>query len=212
MQYFKIFFVILIFGFIIFSGANFKNSVLALTGNYSKNVGDPLSTNDWNKLDDDFVAKSGDTMQGDLNLNGKKITNLADPADNGDAVNKSSMDSAIAAILIGSGGIKNTSGESLKMICGSTPYGSTNWQNSVGSITLVVDTSVAGFASNDVVYFVSLYGDSAMYRAVGYNGIYDSTANSFRIYVNNNDITSPFSNVTARDSYKWYIKWCGIGK
>ena len=59
----------LISGFFIF-GPNLTNIAKALTGNYSKATGQQLATTDWNNLDDDFVAKSGDTMTGPLNLPG----------------------------------------------------------------------------------------------------------------------------------------------
>ncbi|MDD5071115.1 MAG: hypothetical protein PHQ42_00005, partial [Patescibacteria group bacterium] len=46
---------------------------LAITGNYNKNDTDnnSLNFNDWNNLPNDFVAKSGDTMVGNLILNNR---------------------------------------------------------------------------------------------------------------------------------------------
>lgn len=210
------FLIFVIIVLLVLSGISMKNTVLALTGNYSKNVGDPLSAIDWNKLDDDFVAKSGDTMQGDLNLNGKKIMNLADPADNGDAVNKSTMDSAIAAISAGSANIKNTSGENLKVVCGSTPIGSTVWQNGGAStITTLVDASAAAFLDNNVIYFASLFGDLGMFSAIGQNSIYKPSSGNyrdgFRVYIINNDL-SMYNAANATTPWNWHIRWCGIGK
>lgn len=199
--------------FFLFSGINIKNTVLALTGNYNKNIGDTLGVSDWNNLDNDFVDKGGDVMQGELNMNGMSITNLANPVNSGDAINKSALDAAIASVSGGgSANITDSSGNNLKMVCGQTTYGDTPWQNSIGSITLVVDTSSANFSNDNVTYFVSLYGDSAMYKAVGYTGIYFPTASSFRVYVAHNDVNSSFNPTTAKDSYKWYIKWCGVGQ
>jgi hypothetical protein len=45
------------------------NAAIALTGNYSKQAGQELSSQEWNNLKSDFVAKSGDTMTGNLALN-----------------------------------------------------------------------------------------------------------------------------------------------
>lgn len=67
----------------------------ALTGTYNKITGDQLTIADWNNLDNDFVAKSGDTMGGDLNMGGHTVTNLPNPVNNTDATSKNYVDSAI---------------------------------------------------------------------------------------------------------------------
>lgn len=47
---------------------------------------------------DDYVAKSGSTMSGALNMGNNKITNLSNGTNDGDAVNKKQLDDAIAGI------------------------------------------------------------------------------------------------------------------
>ena len=44
-----------------------------------------------------YVKKAGDSMSGILNMSNNKITNVADPTANGDAVNKKYVDQAVAA-------------------------------------------------------------------------------------------------------------------
>jgi len=71
----------------------------ALSPNYSKTLpGATLSLTEWNNLDDDFVAKSGDAMTGILNMNGNRITNIASPAATTDAANKAYVDAQFAAM------------------------------------------------------------------------------------------------------------------
>src|SRR5580704_18091332 len=41
------------------------------------------------------VSKNGDIMNGNLNMNGNKVTNIADPSFNSDVVNKKYVDEAI---------------------------------------------------------------------------------------------------------------------
>lgn len=213
------FLVLLVVMLLLFSGVNIKNTVLALSGDYNRAVsGDnQIDANDWDVLDEDFLATDGTNgMDSNANivLNGGNIKGLPDtPVELNDATSKVYVDTEIAGVAVaGSANITNVDGESLKMVCGETPLGSTDWaQVFFDTITLLVDTSAAGFVSDDVSYSVSLYGDGSMYEAVGYNGIYQSSATGFRIYVSNNSL-AVLSAVSARDSYKWYIKWCGIGK
>lgn len=217
----KVYSLLMLLGFIFFllSGVSIKNTVLALTGDYNRVVsGDnQIDTADWDNLDNDFVAKSGDVMQGDLSMGGKKITNLIDPVNGGDAVNKNSLDNAISAIATaGSANIKNISGENLKMVCGTTPIGSTVWLNGgANTITTTVDTSSAGFTDNNVIYFASLAGDMGMFSAVGQNAIYKPISGNyregFRIYLINNDL-SLYNAASATSPWNWHIRWCGIGK
>lgn len=61
-------FFILIIGFLVMYDSDSKEA-LAITGNYSKGATAELTADDWNKLDDDFVAKGGDATLGNLNLN-----------------------------------------------------------------------------------------------------------------------------------------------
>lgn len=48
-----------------------------------------------------YVKKSGDTMTGALNMQNHKVTNVAAPTENGDAVNKSYVDTAISGLTDG---------------------------------------------------------------------------------------------------------------
>ncbi|MCK5510993.1 hypothetical protein KAI65_05660 [Candidatus Parcubacteria bacterium] len=202
-------FVLFVSSFFVFFPFSWQQIAMALTGNYNKNLGDSLDATDWNNLDDDFVAKSGDTMQGNLNMGGNNIINLADPINDSDVASKAYVDSQVNT---GSANITNTGGENLKMVCGTTSYGATNWiVAAANTITVVVDTTIANFTNNEVIYFASLNGDDGMYKAVGINNIYDSNATDFRLYLSNNDLTA-FNTVTVRDTWKWHIKWCGIGK
>jgi hypothetical protein len=213
------FLVLLVVTLLLFSGVNIKNTVLALNGDYDRaGSGDnQIETDDWDFLDEDFLARDGSNeMDNDANiiLNGGNIKGLPDiPEGSNDATSKLYVDTEIAGVVGGgSANIINTSGENLKMVCGETSFGSTEWaQVFSNTITLLVDTSSASFASDDVAYSVSLYGDGSMYEAVGYNGIYQSSATSFRIYVTNN-LLNTLSAVSVRDNYKWYIRWCGVGK
>lgn len=86
----------------LFFSGGFYNFAQALTGDYAKTLPATLDLSEWNNLDDDFVAKSGDTMTGILDMGGNRITNLAMPTLDDDAANKSYVDTQIAAIT-GSG-------------------------------------------------------------------------------------------------------------
>ena len=98
------------------------------------------------------------------------------------------------------------------MVCGATLYGATDWVIAgADTIGVKIDTTVADFANNEVIYFASLNGDDGMYKAIGVNNIYNSNATDFWIYLSNKDIGA-FDPIVARDTWKWYIKWCGIGK
>jgi hypothetical protein len=68
---FALLFIIAISGFFLFANMNFTMIVKALSPNYGKTSGQTLTANEWNTLEDDFVAKSGDTMTGNLTVNGQ---------------------------------------------------------------------------------------------------------------------------------------------
>jgi hypothetical protein len=92
--------------FDLFFSSGLNNFAKALTGDYSKSLPASLSLTDWNNLDDDFVAKSGDSMTGVLDMGGNRITNLADPVNDSDAANKAYVDAQISAIAgSGAGGV-----------------------------------------------------------------------------------------------------------
>ena len=48
-----------------------------------------------------YVKKAGDTMTGALNMQNNKVTNVAAPTENGDAVNKSYVDTAVSGLTDG---------------------------------------------------------------------------------------------------------------
>ena len=48
-----------------------------------------------------YVKKAGDTMTGALNMKNNKVTNVAAPTENGDAVNKSYVDTAVSGLTDG---------------------------------------------------------------------------------------------------------------
>ena len=90
---------------IIFGGffsPGFKNFALALSANYGKVMpGASLTLTEWNYLDDDFVAKSGSTMTGILDMGSQRIINLATPTGTSpasDAANKAYVDAQVASV------------------------------------------------------------------------------------------------------------------
>jgi len=91
----SILFILIVANLFVMSGWSLNRFALALTGNYSKSAGQQLTIADWNNLPADFVAKSGDTMAGDLNLGGKKGTNVGAPTTPNDAVNKQYVDDSM---------------------------------------------------------------------------------------------------------------------
>jgi len=97
----KIFASLIILLFLIFTvtlfvyyGLSFKKIVAAVSPNYSKSVGQPLTASEWNNLPNDFLDKqnpAGDTMAGLLKLP------LAPPTDPAHATTKQYVDNTIAA-------------------------------------------------------------------------------------------------------------------
>ena len=71
---------------VIFSPVSLEKIAYAVSPNYSKTNGQQLTIADWNNLDDDFVAKSGDTMAGPLTLP------AGDPVNPLEAANKQYVD------------------------------------------------------------------------------------------------------------------------
>jgi len=208
-------FIILLSSIFIFSGLSPQQVVLAITGNYSKTSGQQLTTTDWNNLPNDFVAKSGDTMSGNLNMGAHGITNLANPITDTDAVNRGSMNSAISAAQSTAGAqIKDLNGSNLKMVCGSTIPGATAWQNYMAGVYVDIDLSAAGFTPGSVPYiFTSIGGTGNQAYTRGATSIYTqgtapftSLSSGFRVYVfNDSGLFEPWS------TYQWYINWCALG-
>ncbi len=93
---------IIISGGFLLSGLSFNQIVWALGGNYNKQAGDQLNLSDWNNLPNDFVDQGGDKMEGDIDMNNNKITNLPAPSDDSEPATKDYVDSALANV--GGGG------------------------------------------------------------------------------------------------------------
>jgi hypothetical protein len=199
--------VAFISGFFIF-GPDFSQIANALTGNYNRTTAqNELTRDDWNLLDEDFVAKSGDTMTGPLNMGNQRITNLAAPTANNDAVNLSTLDSRF-----GSGGGK-------KIICGETPAGTTDWRQwGTSEVTIYVDINVVGFTS-EPIYLAALSGAGNHFMTLGTQSVYNTTATGFRIYITKTTTPSTaLTNLmvdtltpTMANSWGWHIHWCGVG-
>jgi hypothetical protein len=186
---------------------------MALTGNYNRTATEnDLFRDDWNRLDEDFVARSGgasSNMQGVLDMNNNQISNLPTPTDNNNAATKSYVDNKIV----------NTSNNSLKMICGSTVDGATAWeQYKPESVrVLTVPTAPVGFFSSTPRYFTSLSGSYA-YVSTGGGSLYNATPTSFRFYVyyigESMDNLTDFGttiNPTQANQWHWVINWCAVG-
>lgn len=212
LKYSLFFFVFLML--IFFASLFFWHTAGALTGNYNKNTGESLNSSDWNNLDNDFVAKSGDTMQGALNMGNQQITNLASPVNDGDAVNKSTLNSAIAELISENTVIQDYSG-SLKVYCGRTQPGATNWIE--GSVWYVdVDISAANFTEGTHPYiFSSLGGFDKQWHSRGATSIFaenpvtlNNLDDKFRIYISD-DSGANFANFLLKG---WFINWCAFGR
>jgi len=218
-NYFKInknfLFLFLIFGAVIFlSGINIRNTVLALTGDYDRasSGNNEINEEDWDNLDVDFLATDGsNVMNSGANIvlsGGGNVKGLPDvPVNNNDAASKVYVNSRVAS------GITNTGGETLKMVCGTTPYAATTWQvtgdNTVG---IKIDTSAANFVdNNEVFYTASLYGDDGMYQATGMSNIYLDSGGGFWLYLSQRN-GGTFNVSTINNSWHWYVRWCGVGK
>jgi len=101
-----IFFLICLIIFGGFFSSGFKNFAYALSSNYSKIPPGTLNLSEWNNLPADFVAKTGDTMTGILDMGTRQINHLADPSLPTDAANKQYVDAKIAAVGgSGAGGV-----------------------------------------------------------------------------------------------------------
>ncbi|MDA3840729.1 MAG: hypothetical protein PF572_06630 [Patescibacteria group bacterium] len=214
-NHFLVFSLIIFFSFsvsiLIFSPISFINIAKALNpSDYNKLTGDSLGVVDWNRLDADFVAKSGDTMGGNIDMGNNRITNLNNPAVDSDAVSRGSMNTSIATAIsaIPSPTLVDTSGNPLKVVCGGTVPGLTNWQvHTIDAVYVDVDTSLAGFTTTPN-YFVSLNGSGYHHRTTGSNSIFNPGSSTFRLYVMYTDgAWSP----TDANTWQWNIRWCGVG-
>ena len=92
---------------------------------------------------------------------------------------------------------------------GSTPQGSTAWQQYTGGAGVYVDvnTTTAGFTGTPL-YFTSLGGASSHWATTGATSIYLPTATGFRVYVRWVD-GLPLTPATA-NAHGWHINWLAI--
>ncbi len=139
---------------VIFTAPSFNKMAQALSSNYSKSTSGSLSATEWNNLPSDFLDLTGThAMQGNLNMgNTNRITNLAAPTTDSDAVSRGAMNTAIAAAVSAASSAKDTSGNSLKMVCARTYLNTTNtWIYDTASplssqfLQVKIDTTAAGF-------------------------------------------------------------------
>jgi hypothetical protein len=211
--------VALVSGFFIF-GPELTQFAKALTGDYSP-AKTGVTSADWQNLDNDFVARSGgaaSSMTGILDMGNQRITNVAAPTADTDAVNRGAMNTAITSALTGSSDIKDTSGNNFKMVCGSTPTGATAWQlYGPDPHSIYVDVTIpAGFSSTP--HYFSFLRGSMSYVTVGTDQIYAPTTAGFTLHVvylgvNNNYLTpsSVFITPAQANTWQWTIYWCAIG-
>jgi hypothetical protein len=200
--------VVLVSGFFIF-GPDFVDVVKAVTGNYNKATGNQLTIADWNNLDNDFLDKqnpAGDTMAGPLNMNNQRITNLAEPSGAGDAATRQYVLDTLNDFSF-----TNINGNPMKVVCGQTTPGSTNWQQTTGVndvVWLDVDTTAAGFTGSvPPMYFTNLSGNTQLFRTYGVTSVYTPTNTTFRVYV----VYAPGVLTPAQaNTWGWHLKWCGF--
>ncbi|WP_424097821.1 hypothetical protein [Moorena producens] len=112
------------------------------------------------------------------------------------------------------GAAQDTSGTALRICCGKTPEGSTNWQriSGGGGIYVDVDTSACGFQSTPI-YLVNMHGNGDNWETTGGSTAYDRTNQGFRIYVRFPSDRGGRPNLTPdyANSKGWHIQWLAIG-
>jgi hypothetical protein len=192
---------------VVFTTPTFNKIAQALSSNYSKSATGQLSAADWNNLPNDFVAKSGDTMTGPLTLGGP-LTLPSDPTLDLQAATKRYVDNA---------GIKDVSGNQLKIVCGESNPGS--WRNytdlpggTPDAIFTDVDTRVGGVAAFTTapMYFTSLLCLSGCWRAMGGQSVYNGSPTGFRVFIQ--DFNPEVMDRILAQTWNYRIRWCGIGQ
>ena len=198
---------------LVFSFMLMEDTALALVptpAKFTKVSGtDSLTAVEWNELTLDFIDQLGDTMLGDLDMNGAggpyTVTNLAAPTANSDAATKLYVDSTVAAATAGA--VEDVDGGAMKMVCGMTQAG-VDWANDgFGNCTIWVDTRSSVGVNNFVnppFYIANIGGtlDHEMYT--GTNSVYGTSVSGFRINI-------PTCSAAAAVAGSWYISWCGFG-
>src|SRR4028119_452626 len=97
--------------------------------------------------------------------------------------------------------------QTVQVARGSTPVGSTAWQQYDGpeaGVFVDVDTSSAGFTTTPI-YITSLGGISHHWNTTGATSIYTPTPTGFRVYVRFPS-GSPLTPALA-NQYQWHINW-----
>ncbi len=196
---------LLIIGMLLVSFEHWQ-AAMAVSGDYTK-VDSPmadsqLSLSDWNNLPNDFLSKHGDTMGGNLDMNGQKIINTVTTNIVTNAATKSYVDSRTGM----SGAVKNPAGGSLTSICDRSGAG-TNW-TTVGAnmIETHIDTTNGGvplFASLPS-YEIGLSGPNS-WDVQGNGSILNPSNTGFTVR-----LITAFTEAQA-ESWNWEVIWCGFG-
>lgn len=108
------------------------------------------------------------------------------------------------------GAAQDTSGNALRICCGTTPEGRTAWQVYPGGagIFVDVDTSMCRFRDTPI-YIVNMHGNGYNWETTGGSSAYSRTATSFRVYVRfsgGKQLTPDFA-----ISQGWHIEWVAVG-
>lgn len=192
-----------------FIPVSFQKIALAVTGNYNRTAAqNSITRDDWNLLDSDFLLTDGSNqMAGNLNMNNNKITNLQNPTADTDAANKGWVNT----LLSSASSIKDTSGNPLKMVCGTFQPTAAQWvQITADTMYTDINTAVAGFAAVPI-YLTSIGGAGSHGFSYGATSIYSPTQNSFRVYITYTG-GSAYNPTNVANIWLWKINWCGIGQ
>lgn len=102
----------------------------------------------------------------------------------------------------------------MKMVCGQTTPGATNWVNYSGDTHVVmvsINTAAAGFTTTPY-YFTSLGGNGRHYKTTGATSIYNATSNSFLVHVvTTENLNLHTADINGDPTYRWFINWCAVG-
>ena len=206
--------VVLVSGFFILGPELTKIAKALDPNNYDKVVGESLTMDNWNNLDNDFIAKSGDTMSGVLNMGSQRITNLGASGGSLDAVNKGEMDTAISAAMGGAivSDIKDMTGGDLKMICGQTDIFDWDYRFANMDIASVdVDFNSVGFTGTPFV-MTSLVGTTQHFDSRGVTSLYGLSSTGLTVHVRYIGSELNFYNNQRAVDWGWYVQWCAIGQ
>jgi hypothetical protein len=98
---------------------------------------------------------------------------------------------------------------SIRISCGNTTPGSTNWQPYSGNtgVYLDIDTSTGKFTTTPR-YFTTMGGNSSHWATTGVTSIYNAAPTGFRVYVRWSDGSS--LTPAQANSLRWHINWLGV--